>query len=380
MTAAEFGLVALMALACALVVGALAAVALKLMSRTSVVLQLCVIALATVLSIGGGMWLAASRMFVMPEDLTVFVSIAIIAGIVSLALAALLGRSLVRNSRELIAATRRIGTDERLPTRTPGRHISNEFAELALELGATDGRLIESRLREERADKSRRDLVSWISHDLRTPLAGIRAMAEALEDGMVDEPERYYTKIRTQVDRMSGMVDDLNELSRIHSGSLDLRMERVSLYDLISDIVAELGPLASSRSIELVGDGARELVVLADPRELSRVVGNLVMNSIQHSPVGSPITVTARETSDGQAVISVVDAAGGIPEKDLGRVFEAGWRAENSRTPAEATNRSGGAGLGLAIVQGIVSAHSGRVVVQNVPGGCRFDVFLPVPA
>ncbi len=378
MTAAEFGLVALMALACALVVGALAAVALKLMSRTSVVLQLCVIALATVLSIGGGMWLAASHMFVMPEDLTVFVSVAIIAGIVSLALAALLGRSLVRNSRELIAATRRIGTDKR--SAGPVRHISNEFAELALELGATDGRLIESRLREERADKSRRDLVAWISHDLRTPLAGIRAMAEALEDGMVDEPERYYTKIRTQVDRMSGMVDDLNELSRIHSGSLDLRMERVSLYDLISDIVAELGPLASSRSIELVGDGARELVVLADPRELSRVVGNLVMNSIQHSPVGSPITVTARETSDGQAVISVVDAAGGIPEKDLGRVFEAGWRAENSRTPAEATNRSGGAGLGLAIVQGIVSAHSGRVVVQNVPGGCRFDVFLPVPA
>ncbi len=378
MTAAEFGLVALMALACALVVGALAAVALKLMSRTSVVLQLCVIALATVLSIGGGMWLAASRMFVMPEDLTVFLSVAIIAGIVSLGLAALLGRSLVRNSRDLIAATRRIGTVKR--STVPTKHISNEFAELALELGATDGRLIESREREERADKSRRDLVAWISHDLRTPLAGIRAMAEALEDGMVDEPERYYTKIRTQVDRMSGMVDDLNELSRIHSGSLDLRMERVSLYDLISDIVAELGPLASSRSIELVGDGARELVVLADPRELSRVVGNLVMNSIQHSPVGSPITVTARETSDGQAVISVVDAAGGIPEKDLGRVFEAGWRAENSRTPAEATNRSGGAGLGLAIVQGIVSAHSGRVVVQNVPGGCRFDVFLPVPA
>lgn len=378
MTAAEFGLVALMALACALVVGALAAVALKLMSRTSVVLQLCVIALATVLSIGGGMWLAASRMFVLPEDLTVFLSVAIIAGIVSLGLAALLGRSLVRNSRDLIAATRRIGTVKR--STVPTKHISNEFAELALELGATDGRLIESREREERADKSRRDLVAWISHDLRTPLAGIRAMAEALEDGMVDEPERYYTKIRTQVDRMSGMVDDLNELSRIHSGSLDLRMERVSLYDLISDIVAELGPLASSRSIELVGDGARELVVLADPRELSRVVGNLVMNSIQHSPVGSPITVTARETSDGQAVISVVDAAGGIPEKDLGRVFEAGWRAENSRTPAEATNRSGGAGLGLAIVQGIVSAHSGRVVVQNVPGGCRFDVFLPVPA
>jgi signal transduction histidine kinase len=202
-------------------------------------------------------------------------------------------------------------------------------------------------------------------------------MAEALEDGMVDEPERYYVKVRSQVDRMSGMVDDLNELSRIHSGSLRLSMQQVSLYDLISDVVAELGPFAESRSISLVGDGARELTILADPRELSRVVGNLVMNSIQHSPAGSPITVSARQSDDGLAVISVIDAAGGIPEKDLGRVFEAGWRASNSRTPETATSRSGGAGLGLAIVQGIVQAHRGRVVVQNVPGGCRFDVFLP---
>lgn len=378
MTAGDLVVVSLMALGCAVVVGMLALAALRLMSRASLVLQLCVIALATVLSIGAGMWLAASAMFVMPADLTVFVSVAIIAGIVSLALAALLGRSLVRNSHELIAATRLIGTGEE--AQAGGKHSSNEFAALALELSATSRRLAESRAREERAEGSRRDLIAWISHDLRTPLAGIRAMAEALEDGMVDEPERYYVKMRSQVERMSGMVDDLNELSRIHAGSLELSLEQVWLYDLISDVVAELGPLAASRSIELVGDGARELVVLADPRELSRVVGNLVMNSIQHSPAGSPITVTARAGGDGQAVISVVDAAGGIPEKDLGRVFDAGWRATNSRTPAVATSRSGGAGLGLAIVQGIVSAHRGRVVVQNVPGGCRFDVFLPVTA
>lgn len=367
--------VALMALGCAVAVGAVSLVVLRFLTRTSLVLQLCFVVLAAVASIAGGMWLAASAMFVTPSDLTVFASVAAIAGLVSILLAAVLGRALVRNSRELIAATRRIGTTEAIADL--GRHSSNEFAALALELRATNSRLAESRAREARAENSRRELVSWISHDLRTPLAGIRAMAEALEDGMVDEPERYYVKVRTQVDRMSGMVDDLNELSRIHSGSLRLSIQKVSLYDLISDVVAELGPLAESRSISLVGDGARELTILADPRELSRVVGNLVMNSIQHSPVGSPITVSARENDEGFAVISVIDAAGGIPEKDLGRVFEAGWRASNSRTPSTAANRSGGAGLGLAIVQGIVHAHSGRVVVQNVPGGCRFDVFLP---
>ncbi len=375
MSLADLLVVSLMALGCAVIVGILSLVVLRFMTRTSLVLQLCVVVLAAVLSIAGGMWLAASVMLVTPHDLTVLLSVAAIAGVVSLSLAALLGRSLVRNSRELIVETRRIGTEE--ASSEPVRHSSNEFAALALELTATNRRLVESRAREALAENSRRELVAWISHDLRTPLAGIRAMAEALEDGMVDEPERYYVKVRSQVDRMSGMVDDLNELSRIHSGSLRLSMEKVSLYDLISDVVAELGPFAASRSISLAGDGARELTILADPRELSRVVGNLVMNSIQHSPDGSPITVSARESDDGMAVISVIDAAGGIPEKDLGRVFEAGWRASNSRTPETAATRSGGAGLGLAIVQGIVHAHRGRVVVQNVPGGCRFDVFLP---
>lgn len=375
MTTMDLALVALMTLGCAVVIGVVSIIVLRFLTRTSLVLQLCIVALAAVLSIAGGMWLAASAMLVTPGDLRVFLSVAVIAGIVTLALAAFLGRSLVRNSRELIAAARRIGTAD--ATVTLGRHSSNEFAALALELGATNLRLAESRAREERVENSRRELVAWISHDLRTPLAGIRAMAEALEDGMVDEPERYYVKVRTQVDRMSGMVDDLNELSRIHSGSLRLSMQKVSLYDLISDVVAELGPLAEARSISLSGEGARELVILADPRELSRVVGNLVMNSIQHSPAGSPITVSASTNEEGLAVISVIDAAGGIPEKDLGRVFEAGWRASNSRTPGATVSRSGGAGLGLAIVQGIVHAHSGRVVVHNVPGGCRFDVFLP---
>lgn len=282
MTMTDLLMVSLLALGCAVVVGVVSLVVLRVMTRTSLVLQLCVVALATVLSIAGGVWLAASVMIVTPHDLTVLLSVAAIAGAVSLALAALLGRSLARNSRQLIAATRRIGTEEAMTEQV--RHSSNEFAALALELTATNRRLAESREREALAENSRRELVAWISHDLRTPLAGIRAMAEALEDGM---------------------VDDLNELSRIRLGSLRLSMQKVSLYDLISDVVAELGPFAESRSISLVGDGARELTILADPRELSRVVGDLVMNSIQHSPAGSPITVSARRSDDGLAVISV---------------------------------------------------------------------------
>lgn len=370
--------VAGMALGCAVVVGLISIVVLRLLTHASIVLQLCVVAVATALSIAGGMWLAASAMFVTSRDLVFFIFVAIIAGLVSLLLAAILGRALVRNSRELIARTRSIGTGSE--PAMAGKASSNEFAALATELTATNRRLAESREREALIENSRRELVAWISHDLRTPLAGIRAMAEALEDGMVDEPKRYYLQLRSQVDRMSGMIDDLNELSRITAGTLTLSFQEVSLYDLISDVVAELGAFAQSREITLVGEGARELIITADPRELSRVVGNLVMNSIQHSPAGSPITVSARKNSEGFAVISVIDAAGGIPERDLARVFEAGWRAGNSRTPQTVASRSGGAGLGLAIVKGIVQAHRGSVAVENVPGGCRFDVVLPLTA
>ena len=228
---------------------------------------------------------------------------------------------------------------------------------------------------------SGQDLVAWISHDLRTPLAGIRAMAEALEDGLVEDPERYYVQIRGQVDRLTGMVDDLLELSKIQAGVLRLSLERVSVYDLMSDTVADLAPVATAKLLTLSFEGERGLRALADPRELARVVGNLVMNAVQHSEAGSAIVVSARSHSDGRAVISVQDSAGGIPEDDLARVFEAGWRASQPRTPAlPFAHDGGGAGLGLAIVHGIVAAHHGEVRVTNVADGCRFDVLLPPAA
>ncbi|MEB0264818.1 HAMP domain-containing sensor histidine kinase [Cryobacterium sp. 10I5] len=373
MTTEVLVIVALNALACAVVTGALGLLALRMMKRSSFVVQLMLVALAAIVSVVGGMSAVATQMYVSTHDLGVFYSVAAVAGLVSLVMAALLGRTLVRDSRHLRSAAERLGRGESVDAADDAsapRHSTTEFSDLAGELAATGARLAESRARERRVEESRRELIAWISHDLRTPLAGIRAMAEALEDGMVEDPARYYPRMRDQVDRLSGMVDDLFELSRIHSGTLRLALEPVALYDLISDTVAGFGPVAHAKSLDLRFAGETGLTVLADPRELSRVVGNLVMNAIQHSPSGSPITVSVRERGDGGAVISVEDAAGGIPEQDIARVFEAGWRASEPRTP-------GGAGLGLAIVQGIVTAHQGEVIVKNVPNGCRFDVLLP---
>jgi signal transduction histidine kinase len=146
--------------------------------------------------------------------------------------------------------------------------------------------------------------------------------------------------------------------------------------------VADLRPMSQGREIRIESDLGGELVVRADPRELSRAVSNLLLNAIQHTPPGSPITVSA-SVIEGRASIAVIDTGGGIDEDDLGRVFDAGWRGESARTPQPAgptslhPSRSSGAGLGLAIVRGIAVAHQGEVTVRNVPGGCRFDLILP---
>ncbi|MBB5642114.1 sensor histidine kinase [Cryobacterium roopkundense] len=307
------------------------------------------------------------------------------AGLAAVATAALLC-SIVLGGLALVAivvAARSIRSARAAPPADAAAPVQPEFAspsqlaERNTQLAETAARLAAAHLLETRIEASRRELVAWISHDLRTPLAGIRAMAEALEDGMAPDPERYYAQIRGQVDQLTGMVDDLFELSRIHAGTLRLSLECVSLYDLISDTVAELAPVATHKRLDLRFEGESGLSILADPRELSRAVGNLVMNAIQHAPPGSPIVVSATRHDDGRASIAVQDAAGGIAEQDLARVFEAGWRASEPRTPAAPGTPAGGGGLGLAIVQGIVQAHRGEVVVRNVPGGCRFEVLLP---
>jgi signal transduction histidine kinase len=365
------------ALICSLIVGGLGLGVLRLTRRSSMLIQVCVVVFATILSVTAGMVAVAQAMYVSGHDLLVLVSVAAVSAIVSIGVAFVLGRALAKGIDGLRSMTRALGDGQRLDATASATTAAAEFASVAAELELTSRRLAEAREEVATLDASRRELVAWISHDLRTPLAGLRAMAEALEDGMADDPQRFHRQMRSQVDHLSAMVDDLFELSKIHSGTLSLSMEPVSLYDLVSDAVSELGALAESRSVRLKEVSSGELTVVGDPRELARVVGNLLINAIQHSPAGSEISVTARHEGERHVMLTVEDAGGGIPEKDLSKIFQAGWRATSSRTPEQLEGRSSGAGLGLAIVQGIVEAHAGEISVRNIPGGCRFDVRLP---
>ncbi len=368
--------IVLISLACALGVGVVGLIALRGARRSPMFVQLCVIVVTTVCSVIVGMIVAAQAMYVSQHDLLVLFYIAGSSALVSLGIALILGRSFTRNSTRLLLAARAIGDGVAVDA-DHHRNDSTEFAALASELALTSARLTESRVKIEQLDASRREFFAWISHDLRTPLAGLRAMTEALEDQLAADPQRFHRQMLSQVDQLSSMVDDLFELSKIHSGTLTLHLEPVALYDLVSDAVAELGALAGARSVTLREVSNDEYSVVGDPRELSRVIGNLLINAIQHSPPGGEIVVATRRGREGHVVISVEDAGGGIPETDLPKVFEPGWRATSARTPAPAWSHSSGAGLGLAIVQGIVEAHSGEVSVRNIPGGCRFDVSLP---
>jgi signal transduction histidine kinase len=254
---------------------------------------------------------------------------------------------------------------------------------LASELQRARERVAAMAERERALDRSRRELVAWVSHDLRTPVAGIRAMVEALDDGVVAEPgdvARYHTQLIAEADRLARLVDDLFELSRIEADALQLTLERVPLGELVSDAVGSVTAVAHAKGIQLegrvdaLGDGRSGPAVAGSAPELSRVVRNLLDNAIRHTPAGGTVEVTVRYDEGGRAEVSVRDGCGGIPDDDLDRVFDLAYRGDVARTPGGAF----GAGLGLAIARGLVDAHHGDIAVHNERDGCRFTVRLPL--
>jgi signal transduction histidine kinase len=330
------------------------------------------VATTAVLAVVAGTVATSRAMFLSGHDLGVISLVAAVAGVVAIAFALAVGSALAHWSRALRDEARRFGESGSFVSDRSG---PAEFTELSEELRRTSVRLAESRSRELALEQSRRELVSWVSHDLRTPLAGLRAMTEALEDGLADDPARYHVQMRAEVDRMVRMVDDLFELSRIHAGVLRLSPQPVALGDVVSEALAGADSVARARGVRLGGQVEQDVLVTADPAGLSRVVSNLLMNAIRHTPADGVVEISARAVPDG-VELSVTDACGGMREEDIPRVFDVGWQGSTARTP-DHLEGGAGAGLGLAIVKGIVEAHLGRVAVTNHDPGCRFLVTLP---
>jgi signal transduction histidine kinase len=363
--------------------GVVAGVLLYALRRATIGVQAAVAALAAVLAVAIGVAWASSQMFLMKHDLRVLWVVLISAGTVGLIVAILFGRRVATASRSVGEMARRLGEsgpdgDLTFGAGAAARGAPGELATLAAELEQTSARLAEAQAQASALERSRRELVAWVSHDLRTPLAGVRAMVEALEDRVVDDPTtvaRYYATMRREIDRLSGLVNDLFELSRIQSGALALDIESVALDELVGDAVAGAAIAASAKGIDLRGEiGEPSPVVELSTPEMVRVVRNLLDNAIRHTPPGGVVVITAGLDESGVAAeVSVQDACGGIPERELDSVFEMAYRGDAARTPGD-----GGGGLGLAVARGLVEAHHGEIRVRNEGPGCRFTVRLPL--
>jgi two-component system sensor histidine kinase BaeS len=349
-------------LALGVVATALASVAIVRL-LPSLQLQLAALALVAVCLPLGVVLASGLVMFGMQGSTKVAV-VAVVSALTVLAGALLLGRRILLPLWRLRAASKRLAAGDlsaRAPEAGPRelRELGSAFNEMAAGV-------------EELFD-ARRELVAWASHDLRTPLASLRAMVEALEDGLAT-PEEYIDSIRAQAEILTGLVDDLFELAMIDAGALSLDLREASLGKLISRCLASLEAEAKSQVVRLESrlDPADSTVRIA-PDKVERVLLNLLANAVRHAgPTGS-VSVVVEPDSD-HVVVAVEDTGDGLDPDASRRMFDRFWRADDSRT-----RLNGGAGLGLAIAQGLVHAHGGRIWAENRPGGgARIAFTLPL--
>ncbi len=221
----------------------------------------------------------------------------------------------------------------------------------------------------------RRELVGNISHDLRTPLAGIRVMVETLRDGAIDDKKAaadFLTRIENEVDRLTQMVMELTELSRIEAGTAELKKSPVNLNELVNEAITQLKPLAIKQNVTLASALSDSLpVVDVDTERLSKTITNIIHNAIKFNRNGGSVTVTT--ISDDETItVKVIDNGIGIPKEDLPHVFERFYKADKSRNNT-------GSGLGLAIAKHTIEAHGGTLWVQSEEGkGSTFGFTIPL--
>ncbi len=216
---------------------------------------------------------------------------------------------------------------------------------------------------------ARRELVAWASHDLRTPLANMQAMLEAVEDGLA-EPADYLPAIGDQVRGLSLLVDDLFELARIDAGALTLELDASTLDEVVSTCVRGVTAEAAQRQISLDTRVDPLAVARFAPDKVERVLLNLLTNALRHTPSDGAVAVLVASDLDGVRV-SVEDTGEGLRADVERRMFDRFWRSDQARSQR-------GAGLGLAIARGLVEAHGGRIWAENRPeGGTRISFTLP---
>jgi signal transduction histidine kinase len=366
-----------------LVVGFLGALLLRAIRRSSLRYQLAVASLIPVLAVAATVVINVELMFLSAHDTTVILIAVGTALVVAVVGGWLVSRRFSLASRQLQDSIGLLVSDsEGVPATEVHQHDSGandrslpaELARVEEELAEARQTLADARQRERAAERSRQELVSFMSHDLRTPLAGLRALAEGLEDGVITDVPGTLRHIRSTVARMTIMVDDLFALSRVQRAPEPRELSLVALSELVTDVALEAEATARTAHVRLKVDIPEHdsLAVLGRHEDLSRAISNLVSNAIRHTEPDQTVQVSADRAEDGSVRVLVMDGCGGIPDAYLDRVFDTGWRGSPARGSTD-----GGAGLGLAIARGVVESHQGEIAVRNTETGCCFEVALP---
>lgn len=320
-------------------------------------------------------WMTARLMFANDHDLLLATVLLGFATGIAVVLGYFFTSALIDRINQLQGAAQSVAHGD-LSVRVPAQG-NDELAMLARTFNDMAEELRFAQSKQHELDTLRRDLIAWVSHDLQTPLASIRAIVEALADGVVEEPEtvqRYLRTANREINDLSFLIDDLFQVAQIDAGGLVLERNENSLADLISDTLESFTGLAEQRGVSLRGDIQADLdLVYMDAPRIGRVLNNLVSNALRHTPAGGHVEVCA-SCQTGLVRVEVSDNGPGIPPDDLPHIFERFYRGEKSRS-----RLTGGAGLGLAIARGIVEAHSGQIGVESTLGeGTRFFFVLPL--
>lgn len=260
---------------------------------------------------------------------------------------------LTSDLRVLSDAARQVA-DGNLSVRT-GIDRGDEVGELATSLDRMVDQLALLQAERERGQEARRRLLASVGHDLRTPLASLRAAVEALQDGVAPDPDRYLRSMAGDVDLLRSMVEDLFVLTLLEAGDLQLDRMPIDLAEVAEGAVEAAVPLATRRHVELRLDSETAVPVVGDPRALDRTLRNLLDNAIRHSPAGGTVRVAV--TADQGGTVRVSDEGPGFPEGFAEHAFERFSRADAARV-------RGGAGLGLAIAREFVEAHGGAIWIE----------------
>ncbi|MEO6398637.1 MAG: ATP-binding protein [Tepidiformaceae bacterium] len=319
-------------------------------------------------------FVAAALMFLSPHDFRLLLVLCGFAVLATVGPAQLMASIVSRRFERLEQGTSQLAAGD-LAARVPVDG-ADEVARLAAAFNTMATSLEHAHRERDDLERARRDLFAAISHDLRTPLAAMRVMVEAITDGVVSDAathDRYLASISSEIQRLSMLIDDLFELTTIDSGELRLRLETLRVEDVVAETVDAFRAQVERAGIRLAYDRQPgTLPIQADPHRLSRVLYNLLQNAIRHTP--SDGTIVVRSEPAGSAIqLSVCDSGEGIASEDIPFVFDRFYRGDRARARDGA-----GSGLGLAIARGIIEAHGGRIWVEPSPGsGATVAFSLP---